>query len=98
MSFLIKRKIISEIGLFDERYNPAYYEDPDIIFRSAFYSENNENDKIRIGWNADSGIEHRPDKKPSEVAQRRYNFQKSWSEFRLKWAGKKPPILKNNPL
>jgi O-antigen biosynthesis protein len=83
---LIKKEIIDKIGLFDERYNPAYFEDPHFCFLA--YQNN-----YKIGWNADSGIEHRSIKSTSEAKRRRSNFQKSWSEFRLKWAGKKPPVI-----
>ena len=91
---MIRSEVVEKIGLFDDRFNPLYFEDPDFCFKSHYAG-------YKIGWNAKSRIEHHPhvttksmDKKIVENA-----FLNGIAKFREKWRGKKPPVLiqKNLP-
>lgn len=77
---LIRRKVYEKIGLFDDIFSPAYFEDPDFTWRAMQAG-------FKIGWCHDCPIEH--------LAHQTFNFQKlfdkneqfikSWSAFRSKW-------------
>jgi len=77
---LIKKKVYDAIGLFDERFNPAYFEDPDLNFRAL---QNN----FKIGWCPECNIKHLAHQTMDN--QRTFNksaqFVKSWINFREKW-------------
>ena len=86
---MIKREVVEKIGLFDNRYNPLYFEDPDYCF-TAYYAG------YKIGWNAKSKIEHHPHVTTRSMDKNIVNnaFLNSISKFREKWKGKKPPLLR----
>jgi GT2 family glycosyltransferase len=48
---MIRREVIEDIGLFDEEFNPKYFEDPDFCFRAIKKG-------YKIGWCVDKVIEH----------------------------------------
>ncbi len=79
---MISREAFDEIGLFDESFNPAYFEDPDYCLRA--YDK-----KIPVLWNKHSKIDHIPHQ---TLGQRSLNasmsFRKSLNNFRNKWRGK----------
>lgn len=85
---LIKSEIYRDIGLFDERFNPAYFEDPDFCFRviQANY---------KLGWKCNCPIVH--------LAHQTFNYQKlfnknkqftkSLTAFRKKWSPYFPKLM-----
>jgi len=83
---LMRKEIPHKIGMFDMKFNPSYFEDPDFNFRAH-------NADYKIGWNYRARIVHLPHQtlgvlSPQEKAQR---FGKSLRTFREKWKGYKPP-------
>jgi len=89
---MIKHHVIQDIGLFDERFSPMYFEDPDFCFRAykAGY---------RIMWNR-YGCEHHHSgnllSKDDEI-DRSAAFHKSHIKFVEKHAGTFPPELRIPP-
>ena len=77
---LIKKKVYDAIGLFDERFSPAYYEDPDLCFRAILAG-------FKLGWCHDCPIVHLAHQtfKNQTLFQTNAQFIKSWLEFRKKW-------------
>ncbi len=77
---LIKREVYDKIGLFDDRFNPAYFEDPDFCWRAI-------KEGFKLGWSHDCPIDH--------LAHGTFNHQslfgkndqfiKSWTAFKDKW-------------
>jgi GT2 family glycosyltransferase len=41
---MVKKEVVDRLGLFDEQFNPAYFEDPDFNFRAREAG-------FKIGWN-----------------------------------------------
>lgn len=80
---LIKKEVIETIGLFDKRFNPMYFEDPDFNWR-AYQSG------FKIGWNPNSLIKHIPHKLLS-CDYRKKCFNDSLKKIQQKW--KKPIIV-----
>lgn len=85
---MIKNEVIEKIGLFDMRFNPAYFEDPDFCLRA--YQNN-----YKIGWNATAKIVHLGHKTLGAQGQQKKQtqFMKSWTEFKNKWKRTKMPNL-----
>ncbi len=84
---VLKRKIIEDIGLFDEQFNPMYFEDPDFDFRS--------HDKgYKIGWNTEKKIFHKPHKLLGGKGDRVFYFRRNWVRFREKWKVRELPFFK----
>jgi GT2 family glycosyltransferase len=50
---LISRKVTDKIGLYDPRFNPSYFEDPDFCFSAVEAG-------FKIGWNDKAKITHLP--------------------------------------
>jgi len=86
---LIRKRVIDEIGLFDEEFSPAFFEDPDFCFRCATQG-------FRIGWNYKAKITHLEHVTlggniiGSEKAK---TFLSSYKKFREKWLGKAIPYI-----
>lgn len=78
---LVKKAVFDKIGLFDERFSPAYFEDPDFCFRAL-------QSGFRIGWCRDCKIEHLAHQTISKqtLFNKNEQFLKSWSEFKDKWS------------
>ena len=83
---MIKREVIDDIGLFDEKFNPLYFEDPDLCFRA--YEKG-----YKICWNEYQKIFHKPHKLLN--SERRVYFHKSLKYFREKWKNYTPPVFIN---
>ncbi len=85
-SMMIKNSVIEDIGLFDERYEKFYFEDPDFIFRAhrAGY---------KIGWNYNKVIEHEKHNL-SLFGERKKYFMENWKKFQNKWKGYEIPKFK----
>lgn len=83
---MIRNSIIENIGLFDERYELYYFEDPDFIFRAyqAGY---------KIGWNYNKFIEHEKHNLSLSGERKKY-FMENWKKFREKWEGYIMPVFK----
>lgn len=77
---LIKKQVMDKIGLFDERYVPAYFEDPDLSFR-AIQAD------FKLGWAFNCPIEHLAHQtiNNQKLFEKSSQFVKSWLEFRKKW-------------
>ncbi len=83
---MIKNGIFEELGKFDERFSPMFFEDPDLIFRAneAGY---------KIGWNYNDVIKHRHCGPLLNKKTRQY-FNRSWRLFQEKWKGHEIPVFK----
>lgn len=77
---LIKKSVYEDLGLFDERFAPAYFEDPDFCYRVIKSGG-------KIGWCPSSHIDHLEHQTIS--TQHDFNkkdqFRKSWNYFIEKW-------------
>jgi O-antigen biosynthesis protein len=90
-SSIIKKKVIKDIGLkdigiYDERFIMAYWEDPDLIFRAhdAGY---------KIGWNYHKAVIHEH-QGPLLPTERKKHFYDNWEKFQKKWNGREIPTFK----
>jgi GT2 family glycosyltransferase len=86
---LVKREVVENIGMFDERFNPAYFEDPDFIFRCIEKG-------YKVAWNIKAKIIHKPHQTLGNIKNndRIKILQESHKKFCEKWKGKKPPVIK----
>jgi len=86
---LIRRDVTKKIGMFDTRFNPSYFEDPDFVFRAFDHG-------FKIGWNFKSRIVHMPHQTLGKLTEQEKitRFTKSWNEFRKKWGNHPLPKLK----
>lgn len=77
---LIKKTIYEHIGLFDEIFNPAYFEDPDFVFRAL-------QNGYKIGWSYSSKINHLAHQtiNKQKIFDKSKQFLKSWKLFYKKW-------------
>jgi len=77
---LIRRKVYDDIGLFDEQFGPAYFEDPDFCF-SAIQAG------YKLGWRPKCNIEHLAHQTISNQSlfQKNAQFLRSWQRFKKKW-------------
>ncbi len=83
---LMKRYVPEKIGLFDEEFNPSYFEDPDMCFRAL-------DERMSIGWNVSAKVIHMPHQTLNRRSDKLDNFKKSLLYFRKKWAGRTVPLL-----
>ena len=60
---LMKRRVPEKIGIFDTRFNPAYFEDPDFSFRAHQAG-------FKIGWNIAAKLVHLPHQTLGKVNQK----------------------------
>lgn len=77
---LIKRSVYEKIGLFDERFSPAYFEDPDFNFRALQAG-------YKTGWQYSCSIKHLAHQTMNRQSLFKKNdqFVKSLKLFREKW-------------
>lgn len=77
---LVKKEVYDSIGLFDERFNPAYFEDPDFCFRAIKAG-------FRLGWSCKCPIVHLAHQtfNSQNLFNKNSQFMKSWKAFREKW-------------
>jgi len=83
---LIKRSVIEDIGLFDERFNPCYFEDPDLSFK--MYDKG-----YKFTWNHKSKILHLPHQTLGKLSDKKEKFLSSYKKFQEKWEGHKLPNI-----
>jgi len=88
---MAKKSVLDKIGLFDEQFNPAYFEDPDLNFRAK---ENG----FSIGWNYSAKIDHFPHQTLGRDKNKMIYFFKSYEYFIKKWQGKKILPTRQNPI
>jgi GT2 family glycosyltransferase len=87
---LIKTEVYIKIGLFDERFSPAYFEDPDLNFR-AFQAG------FKIGWEPKCSINHLAHQTINiqKLFSKNPQFLQSWGRFVEKWGDYFPEYAKN---
>lgn len=77
---LIKKKVYDDIGLFDERFHPAFFEDPDLNYRCIQKG-------YKLGWGYGCQVKHLAHQTVNH--QKLFNkgtqFLKSWNAFYDKW-------------
>jgi hypothetical protein len=85
---LLKREVSDKIGMFDERFNPAYFEDPDINFRAIDAG-------FKIGWNYKAKIVHMPHQTLGKLnhSDKTNIFTNSMKKFQQKWKGRSVPHM-----
>lgn len=90
---LMEYNVPENIGIFDMRFNPSYFEDPDFIFKCH-------NADYRIGWNYKAKMVHLPHQTLGKLDQKEKaeRFGKSLRLFREKWKGYKPPRFYQKPI
>lgn len=88
---LVKREVYDNIGLFDERFSPAYYEDPDLCFRAIQAG-------YKLGWRYNCPIIHLAHQtfNSQTLFQKNAQFMKSWLKFQKKWNGYFPDLMMMN--
>lgn len=88
---LIRREVYDNIGLFDERFSPAYYEDPDLCFRAIQAG-------YKLGWQYNCQIIHLAHQtfNNQTLFQTNTQFMKSWLKFRKKWKNYFPELITTN--
>ncbi len=77
---LIKTSVYKDIGLFDEQFNPAYFEDPDFCFRAIQAG-------YKLNWCPECPIEHLNHQTTynQKLFDKNAQFQQSWTKFKKKW-------------
>lgn len=77
---LIRRAVYDKIGLYDEQFNPAYFEDPDFSYRAIQAG-------FRLGWVPDAPITHIGGTTTSRQSlfTRGSQFRRSLNRFQQKW-------------
>jgi len=78
----VKKKVVSEIGFFDNAFSPAYFEDPDYSFRA--YEKG-----FKIGWNYKALIDHEGHQTLGGIPDKNTIFKNSYNKFYKKWKGSK---------
>jgi len=77
---LVKKKVYDDIGLFDDRFSPAYFEDPDFCFRAI-------QSGYKLGWCHNCNITHLAHQtiNGQKLFKKNEQFIKSWKKFQQKW-------------
>jgi len=79
----------AELDLFDPRFNPAYFEDPDLCWRAIVAG-------FKLAWEPKCRIKHLAHQTigTQRLFDKGSQFQKSWLAFREKWKTYHPGDLK----
>lgn len=85
---LIKKSVYDTIGLFDDVFSPAFFEDPDFGFRAIQAG-------FKLGWQPKNIIEHLAHQtfNHQQLFSKNSQFVKSWMVFRKKWHPYFPELL-----
>ena len=84
---IIRKKVIDTIGILDERYNPAYFEDPDFNWRASDAG-------FKIGWNMKARIMHLGHQTLGvDQVEKQKLFFASWEKCRSKWSKRILPVF-----
>ncbi len=82
LKYSVYKKLAMQPGdyLFDPQFGPAYFEDPDLIFRAIQAG-------FKIGWQAECPIDHLAHQtfNKQRLFEKRQQFNKSWNNFKKKW-------------
>jgi len=86
---LIRKAVYDDIGLFDERFSPAYFEDPDFCFRAIKAG-------YQITWHPRCPIKHLAHQTIAnqKLFVKNQQFLQSWTRFKEKWDGYFPGLMK----
>lgn len=86
---LIKREVYNNIGLFDERFSPAYFEDPDFCYRAIKAG-------YKLGWLYKNNIVHLEHQTigSQKLFQKSHQFTQSLKKFQDKWGNFYPELIK----
>jgi GT2 family glycosyltransferase len=79
----IKKEVVESVGLFDEIFNPCYFEDPDYNFRCVQKG-------FKIDWIPNLPLIHKAHSTLGKRNDKRIKFRSSWELFNKKWSGKIP--------
>ena len=85
---LIKKSVFDKIGLFDERFSPAYFEDPDFSWRCIKAG-------FKLGWLYNCPVDHLSHQtfNTQKLFEKNQQFVKSWMTFRQKWMPFYPDLM-----
>lgn len=77
---LIRKSVVDKIGLFDERFSPAYFEDPDFCFKSIQAG-------FKIKWVPECKVTHLANQTTNKQSlfNKNAQFMKSLIAFQKKW-------------
>ena len=81
---LMKLDVPLDLGMFDERFNPAYFEDPDFNFRAL-------DNGYEIGWNVKAKLTHLPHQTLGNAPDKAQRFANIYKKFREKWKNRVIP-------
>ena len=68
---LMKRSVLEDIGIYDERFSPAYYEDVEICMRAKEFG-------YKVGWCANHAINHLGNSTLLK-SQKDFHYQDAWN-------------------
>jgi O-antigen biosynthesis protein len=78
---LMSVEVPDKIGMFDTRFNPCYFEDPDFCFRAIEAG-------FKMAWNSKAKITHLAHQTLGKRTDRMIHFKNSHKKLREKWQGK----------
>ncbi len=84
---MMERAVPESIGMFDEQFNPFYFEDPDICFRAVDAG-------FKLAWNYKAKLIHLPHQTLGNHPKKRESFLSSLEKFRNKYKGRKPYVFR----
>jgi GT2 family glycosyltransferase len=79
----IKKEVVESVGVFDEIFNPCYFEDPDYNFRCMQKG-------FKIDWIPNLPLIHKAHSTLGKRNDKRIKFRSSWELFNKKWSGNVP--------
>lgn len=83
---VMEKEVPKQLGGFDDRFNPSYFEDPDYCYRAL-------DTGFKIGWNYKAKIIHVPHQTLGKAKDKQLRFTRSLAKFQQKWNKKLPPML-----
>jgi len=84
---MIRRDVVEEIGLFDTKFNPKYFEDPQFCFRAI-------KNGYKVGWCDGKVIEHQKHDLTLSPKERVF-FMRNLRIMQKEWRGFPLPKIKN---
>jgi len=78
---MMKREVPEKIGMFDDQFNPCYFEDPDLCFRAVDAG-------FKLCWNNKARIVHLAHQSLGKNPRRMQLFMQSYRKFQNKWEGR----------
>lgn len=80
---MMHKSVPEKIGMFDERFGKAFFEDPDVCFRAIDHG-------YKLYWNYRVKIVHLAHQTLGKNPKKMEIFKKSMLEFQQKWKGRRP--------